>query len=109
VTIRNYVIEKSVDMKTWTPLSTVALDGYGRVDIPDTGAAAVPTCYYRAIETIPLIIGVAGEIKSTSLLSETGRRPMRAACAVEGKARSGFRLSRISTLRTRGWVNAGRP
>jgi hypothetical protein len=55
-TVRQYVLEKSVDMKNWKPVSTVSLDGFGRVDVPDAASAAEPFCSYRVVETNSLLI-----------------------------------------------------
>ena len=49
-TIRQWRIEKSIDLQTWTPLRTVALSGDSPVMVPDSAGGGTPVCYYRAVQ-----------------------------------------------------------
>jgi hypothetical protein len=55
-TVRQYIVQKSVDMVNWTPITTVSLDGQGRIDLPDTASEAQQFCAYRAVETGWLVV-----------------------------------------------------
>jgi len=54
-TVRQWRIEKSTDLTTWVPLQTVALSGPSPVVVPDPTSAAVPACYYRAVQVEDLV------------------------------------------------------
>jgi hypothetical protein len=58
ITVRRYVLEKSTDMVNWEPVSTVSLEGYGRLDVEIPGSHTQPCCVFRAVETTPLTVEV---------------------------------------------------
>lgn len=53
--IRQWRIEKSTDLLTWTPMQTVALSGTSPVIVPDPVASTAPACYYRAVQVANLV------------------------------------------------------
>jgi hypothetical protein len=53
--VRQWRIEKSADLLTWTPMQTVALSGTSPVIVPDPSSATTPVCYYRAVQVEDLV------------------------------------------------------
>ena len=58
-TIRQWSIEKSTDLQSWTPLQTVALSGSSPIIIPDSGSVKAPVCYYRAVQVEDVFPGIS--------------------------------------------------
>lgn len=54
-TVRQWRIEKSTDLQSWTALSTVALSGPSPVLVPDPESEGTEVCYYRAVQIEDII------------------------------------------------------
>ena len=54
-TIRQWRVEKSTDLRTWTPMQTVALSGTSPVLVPDPASTRTPDCYYRAVQVEDIV------------------------------------------------------
>jgi hypothetical protein len=53
--VRQWRIEKSTDLTTWSEMQTVALSGSSPVIVPDPASASTPVCYYRAVQVEDLV------------------------------------------------------
>jgi len=53
--IRQWRIEKSTDLQTWTPIQTVALSGTSPVIVPDPASETSAFCFYRAVQVENLV------------------------------------------------------
>jgi len=54
-TIRQWRIEKSTDLRVWTPMRTVPLSGASPVIVPDPDSTTTPVCHYRAVRVEDVI------------------------------------------------------
>ncbi len=54
-TIRQWRIEKSTDLQSWTMMQTVALSGTSPVIVPDPDSTRAPVCYYRAVQVEDIV------------------------------------------------------
>jgi len=54
-TIRQWRIEQSTDLVTWTPMQTVALSGSSPVVVPAPDSVGAPVCYYRAVQVEDIV------------------------------------------------------